>query len=86
MADVFSNYTDSIDAPASNAVAITPHDSTDLSNTTRGVFVGVGGVVVAVVNGAAVTFTGAASGSILPIRCTRINSTSTTATNMVALW
>jgi len=72
------------------AVAITPSDST-LIPETRGVYVGVGGNVVAfMINGAgvyaAVTFTNVPSGAILPIRCTRINSTSTTATNMVALY
>jgi hypothetical protein len=32
-----------------------------------------------------VTFTAVAAGTLLPIRCSRVNSTATTATNMVAL-
>lgn len=72
------------------AIAITPSDS-DLMPETRGVYVGVGGDVVALMKGAAgtytaVTFKNAPSGAILPIRCTRINSTNTTATNMLALY
>ena len=72
------------------AFAITPSDST-LIPETRGVYVGVGGNVVALMLNsagayAAVTFSNVPSGAILPIRCTRINSTSTTATNMVALY
>ncbi len=51
------------------------------------IFVGVGGIVVAIRDDdTAVTFTGAVAGSILPIKCKRINDTTTTATDMVALF
>jgi hypothetical protein len=51
------------------------------------IFVGVGGIVVAIRDDdTAITFTGTISGSILPIKCKRINSTTTTATDMVALF
>ena len=51
------------------------------------IFVGVAGVVVAIRDDdTAITFTGVQNGQILPIRCKRINSTSTTATDMVALF
>ncbi len=51
------------------------------------IFVGVGGNIVAVRDDdTTITFTGAVAGSILPIKCKRINSTSTTATDMVALF
>ncbi len=50
------------------------------------IFVGVGGVVIAVRDDdTTVTFTGAVAGSILPIKCKRINNSST-ATDMVALF
>jgi hypothetical protein len=72
--------------PSTHYVAITPHDSTNYDKA-RGVFVGVGGIVVAIrPDGTAVTFTGAVAGSILPIETIRINSTTTTATDMVALY
>ena len=50
-------------------------------------FIGVGGIVVAIrEDDTAITFTGAVAGSILPIKCKRVNSTTTSATDMVALF
>lgn len=71
-----------------DAVAITPHDSTNITGgITRGVYVGGAGNVAAVFkHGAVVTFMAVPAGTILPIRVSRINATSTTATNMVALF
>lgn len=71
--------------PADQAVAITPSDSTDF-NVCRGIYVGGAGNVVAVVNGVAVTFSNAQAGSVIPVRASRVNSTNTTATNLVALY
>lgn len=74
-------------APASGFAAITPHDSTDLTYVTRGIFVGGAGNVVAVdEQNNAVTFTGVTAGTILPIRVRRVNSTNTSASALVALW
>lgn len=72
--------------PASGAAAVTPSDSTNFTVVPRAIYVGVGGDVVAVINGTAITFKNVPTGALLPIVCTRINSTSTTATNMVALY
>ncbi len=53
----------------------------------RAIFVGVGGNMVAIRDDdTAITFTGVVAGTILAIRCKRINNTSTTATDMVALF
>lgn len=72
---------------ANVAVAITPDNATNFPDgQCRGIYVGVGGDVVAVVDGAAITFKNAPSGAIIPIQATRVNSTSTTATNLVALY
>lgn len=73
--------------PSEDYFAITPHDSTNFTQgVVRGIYVGVAGDVVAVTpDGTAVTFVGAVAGSILPIMASRVNSTSTTATNMVGL-
>ena len=68
------------------AVAVTPHDSTDLAKVTRGLYVGVSGDVVAIIGGVAITFTAMAAGIIHPIAVTRVNATSTTATNLVAIY
>jgi hypothetical protein len=74
-------------SPATLAEAVSPHDSTNFTNgECRALYVGVAGDVVAIINGTAITFTGMLAGSVYPIRCTRVNSTSTTATNMVALY
>lgn len=73
--------------PGEQFFAITPHDSTNFAYTVRGIYVGVAGNVVAVNEaGTAVTFTAVPAGTILPIYANRVNSTSTTATNMVGLY
>jgi hypothetical protein len=84
MADKYS-LQDGILAPASSAAAVTPSDTVDIAFVTRALYVGTSGTVVAIIDGVAVTFVGVAGGSILPIRCSRVNSTSTTASNIVAL-
>lgn len=79
-----SSYTD----PSRYALAVTPHDTTEIAGgqLTRGLYVGGAGNLVAVIGGNAITFTAVPAGSILPIRCTRVNSTNTTATSIVALF
>jgi hypothetical protein len=66
--------------------AVTPSDSVDLDVICRAIYVGGAGNVVAVRHdGTTVTFTGVQAGTVLPIAVRRINSTSTTATGIVAL-
>lgn len=77
--------------PAQNAVAVTPHNTNELTFVTRGLYVGGAGNIVVIMaddlTGAApVTFTGVLAGTILPIAVRRVNSTNTTATSIVALW
>jgi len=77
-------------------VAITPSDTVDIGETTpddgkatapQAVYVGGTGNVVAVMgDGTTGTFTGVPAGTVLPITPIRINSTSTTATALVALY
>lgn len=75
-------------APALEYAAVTKSDATDFSfGMARGLYVGGAGDVVAVrADNTAVTFTSVPAGTILPIRLRRVNDTSTTATNMVALY
>jgi hypothetical protein len=73
-------------APAQGAFAVTPHNTNELAYTTRGIYVGgAGNIVVVMVNGDEVTFTGVTAGSVLPIRVKQIKSTNTTATSILGL-
>lgn len=74
--------------PFSKAVAVTPNDSTDLAATAEALYVGGTGNAVLILadDSSAVTFVGIAAGSILRLRVKRVQSTSTTATSIVALY
>jgi hypothetical protein len=74
------------DAPASKAFAITPNDSTDLTVSTRAVYVGTAGnlSVILTDDSAAVTLTNCAVG-YHPLKCKRVRATGTTATGLVGL-
>jgi hypothetical protein len=72
--------------PAWDAEAIMPSDTINLVTPARMVYVGGAGAVAAVMrSGAVVTFAAVPVGTVLPIQVARINATSTTATNLVAL-
>lgn len=87
MATDLSNKSNNVVDPGSNAAAVTPNDSTDLTYTTRALFVGgAGNIAVTMAGGQSVTFTGVTAGALLPIRVTRVLSTGTTATTITALW
>ena len=68
--------------------AITPHDSTNFAlGAVRGIYVGGAGNIVAINEaGTAVTFLAVPVGTVLKIAAIRVNSTSTTATNLVGLY
>lgn len=86
MADIFENRTAGLDSPGSNAAVVTPNDSTDLTTSTRALYVGgTGAIKVDMVGGETVTFEASAVG-FMPIRVKRVYSTGTTATNILAIW
>lgn len=74
-------------APAANAVAVTPNDSTDLTNYTRGLMVNIAGDVVVdfAQSGSTITLT-LAAGVVYPFHIRRVRSTGTTATGIIAFW
>lgn len=73
--------------PAEHAFAVTPHDTTSLTHTTRGIYVGVAGnVKVTMIGGEAVTFVGLAAGVIHPIAAIIIWSAGTTATSIIGVY
>lgn len=84
--DEFRRMGSGVDGPASNAAAVTPNDSADLTIATRALWVGVAGdVTVDLIGGqTAVTFKNVQG--LLPVRVTRVDDTGTTATDIVALW
>lgn len=81
--------------PYNRAVAITKSDTVNFIPgvaqsggypTCEAIFVGGAGVVAAVFQDLTVVNFTAAAGELLPIRCIRVNSANTTATDMVALY
>ena len=72
--------------PAQDAVAVSPNDTTRL-NGVRGLYIGGAGNVVVKMdrNTTAVTFTAVPVGTILPVSAV-IVMTTTTATNIIALY
>jgi hypothetical protein len=72
--------------PAHGAVAVTKSDSTVLP-TTRSLYIGgAGDVAVVTADGQTVTFSAVPVGSVLPIQVTKVMSTNTTATLILALY
>lgn len=71
--------------PVTDGFAITPHDSTNFDRPTRGIYVGTTGNIVVVFNSGTVTFSNVPAGVILPVRAIRVNSTNTTASDLVGL-
>lgn len=76
--------------PAVEAVAVTPSNDTNFTKVARALYIGGGGnAVVIMPNGDPIVFNGLIAGTILPVRCIRVNSTTggtTTATSIVALF
>lgn len=73
---------------ATRAVAVTPHDTNDLTDPAFALYVGAGGTVkVQPAGGDPVTFVGVPTGTVLPIRgIRRVYSTGTSASSILALY
>ncbi len=86
-ASSFDSYADSPTAPARACFAVVPHDTQDLPNVTKALFIGEGGDVVLVPasGGAGVTFRNLASGSILDVQVRAVRATGTSAGAIVGL-
>lgn len=85
--DQQSGMQEGMTSPADNAAAVTPSDSTDLTYISRALYVGTGGnIVVTMMGGGDVTFSNVQDGTFLPIRVSRVKSTSTTASNIVNIY
>ena len=87
MSDKYKSYSTHLESPAENAAAITPNDTTDLTNATRSLYIGgAGNVKIDTVLGDTVTLSGVVAGTVIPVRASRVYATGTTATNLVGLW
>jgi len=74
-------------ASARKAEAVTPSDTVDLSGgTARALYVGGAGDVVVVMDGQDITWAGMPAGGYIQAFVTRVKSTGTTATNILALY
>lgn len=87
MADPFAAYSASLDGPAIGGVAVTPHDTNELSSYSRALYVGgSGNLTVVMADGSTVLFNSVPAGTLLPIRCKIVKSTGTAATLITAIW
>lgn len=73
--------------PAQNAAAVTPHDTNELTNWSRGLYVGTTGniVVYFIDSSTSVTLSNVPVG-FYPWGVKRVLATGTTASNIVAMW
>ena len=86
MADMFEGRGSGLESPGYDAAAVTPSDSTDLTFTSRAVYVGTrGDLRVTAASGSVVTFVNVPEG-MLPMRVSRIHASGTTAADIVAVW
>lgn len=78
-----------ISDPAVHAVAVSPHDTTELAYYSRALYVGGVGasatMTVITINGETVQFTGCWAGMLIPIRVKQVKATGTTCTGILAL-
>lgn len=84
--DTFKPYSQGLESPASNFVAVTPSDSAELAVLPRFLIIGTAGNVSLVnADGQSVTIP-VQAGQVLPLRPSKVNATGTTATGIVAAW
>ena len=85
-ADNFTEFVAAWNKPATKGETVTPHDTNELTNVSRWLFVGGAGAVTFVTSeNVTILLTGVIAGSLLPIRAKIVKATGTTATNIAAL-
>lgn len=86
MKDKFATYAAGLNAPPSEAAAITPDDRAELPWPTRALYVGTTGSVRAIMlSGETADFKDLQGGLMYPLRVRRVLAEGTTAADLVAL-
>jgi hypothetical protein len=79
----FQNWT----GVATKGFSVTPSDSVNFTTEARALYVGgTGNVSLVTIEGDVLVFNSVPAGSILPVATRRVNSTNTTATNMLGIY
>lgn len=75
-----------VNGPYTAGETVTPHDTNEFANAATAIWVGTtGNAAVVLLDGTVLQFNSIPAGTLLRIACKRVNSTNTTASNMVAL-
>lgn len=88
MSDPFQNVADQVSAPATRAVAVSPHDGNALTDIPKAIFVGTGGNVTmrGVGGGGDTVWKNVPAGTVLPFRAQYVRATGTSAGDLLALY
>jgi hypothetical protein len=86
-APILHGFPGFVGIPYRGAEAVTPDDSTELTNVSRALYIGgAGNASVLMADGTTVTLTGLLVGHVYQVAVQRVNATSTTATNITSLY
>ena len=84
--DPYASFAVPPGGPSPDGFAITPSDVTPFGVMARQLFVGgSGNVTLITAAGTTLTLTGVLAGALLPIKCSQVKATGTTATSLVGL-
>jgi len=85
--DAFANVADAVSAPATRAVAVSPHDTNPLPDLPKALYVASGGTITmrGVGDAADSVWSNVADGTILPFRASHVRASGTTASGLLAL-
>jgi hypothetical protein len=85
-ANPYASYAVTPDTPSPDGFAVTPSDATPFTTMARRLYVGgAGNVTLITAAGTTLLLTGVLAGSILPIQCSQVKATGTTATLIIGL-
>lgn len=86
MPDIFEDRSSGLESPGYQAVAVTPNDGTDLTTTSRALYVGTSGDLQLTLAGGNTVLLRNVPTGMLPLRVARVLASGTTATDIVAVW